>query len=302
MKWWIKIGGFKALSLLPGGSRLYRWAQENVTNSLVPTPERVRQKIAVGTHYYQFLRAQGQESRLLGGTHLDLGAGWHPTIPFLFDCLGCPSQILADVVPVMTRETAMQTAATFLKVLPATADDLPVLPERLNRLKSHAWSSWPPRDFCWEYRAPYGDWLRSLSSSLDMVTSTQALLHVPRNALREIFADVTRALKPGGIFMATIHLRDLFADADPGITPYNHLRFSPWFWENFICSPLMSYNRLKAPDYRECLRECGLRLLAFDVEPGNAELLNRLRIHPCFAEYSREDLAGHHLFFAAQKP
>ena len=302
MKWWIKIGGFKALSLFPGGSLLYRWAQENITNSLVPTPERVRQKITVGAQYFHFLRSRGLEDLLLSGTHLDLGAGWHPTIPLLFYSLGCPSQTLADVVPVMTRETAMQTVATFLKVLPSTESDLPVRPDRLSLLRSHAWPSWPPQEFSWEYRAPYMDWLCSISSSLDVVTSTQALLHVPKSILREIFANVAHALKPGGIFMATIHLRDLFADADPSITPYNHLRFPPWFWERCVCSPLMSYNRLKAPDYRECLQESGLRLLAFEVEPGNTALLKTLRIHPCFAAYSREDLAGHHLFFAVQKP
>lgn len=302
MKWWIKIGAFKALSFVPGGARLYRWAQENITSSLVPTPERVRQKIAVGARYFRFLRSQGLEQLLLTGTHLDLGAGWHPTVPLLFYSLGCPSQILADVVPVMTGETAMQTAETFLKVLPSTEPDLPVRADRLRRLQSHPWTCWPPREISWEYRAPYMEWLRSLSFSLDLVTSTQALLHVPKPVLRKIFADVAHALKPGGIFMATIHLRDLFADADTSITPYNHLRFSPWFWEHCVCSPLMSYNRLKAPDYRECLQESGLRLLAFDVEPGNTALLKTIRIHPCFAGYSPEDLAGHHLFFAAQKP
>lgn len=302
MKWWIKIGGFKALSLLPGGPRLYRWAQEHITNSLVPTPERVRQKIAVGTQYFHFLRSQGLESRLRAGIHLDLGAGWHPTIPLLFYCLGCPTQILADVVPVMTRETARQTAATFLKVLPPAESGLPLVPERLDRVKSYAWLSWPPKELAWDYRAPYMAWLQSLSSSLDLVTSTQALLHVPRPVLRGIFSGVARALKPGGVFMGTIHLRDLFADADPTITPYNHLRFSPWFWEHCVGSSLMSYNRLKAPDYQDDLQECGLRLLAFEVESGNADLLKTVRIHSCFAGYSREDLAGHHLFFAAQKP
>lgn len=302
MKWWVKIAGFKALSLMPGGAQLYRWAQENLTGSLVPTPERVRQKIEVGIRYWDALQMANLESLLLRGRHLDLGSGWHPTIPLLFHALGCPEQILADVVPVMTRETARQTTATFLQVLASGAPSLPLQPERLHQLQSADWPAWPPRELGWDYQAPYMEWLRSRSSDLDLVTSTQALLHVPRPVLREIFGAVVRALKPGGVFMATIHLRDLFADGDPSITPYNHLRFSPGFWEGWVNSPLMSYNRLKAPDYRALLEGVGLRLLQFDVEPGHSTLLEKIRIHPSFASYTREDLAAHHLFFAGQKP
>lgn len=301
MKWWVKIAGFKALSLAPGGSRLYRWAQENLTGSLVPTPERVRQKIEVGVRYWDALRSSRLEDRLLHGRHLDLGAGWHPTIPLLFHALGCPEQIMADVVPVMTRETARQTAATFLRVLPVAAPGLSLQPDRLRQLESYAWPSWPPRELGWNYQAPYMEWLGSQNSVLDFVTSTQALLHVPREILREIFKNVARALKPGGVFMATIHLRDLFADADSSITPYNHLRYSRWFWSRFVCSSLMAYNRLKAPDYRSLLEESGLRLVRFEVEPGRLDVLQTIRVHPGFAGYSREDLAAHHLFFTAQK-
>ena len=302
MKWWVKIAGFQALSLVPGGSQLYRWAQENLTGSLVPTAERVRQKIEVGIQYFSALQSLGQEARLLRGRHLDLGSGWHPTIPLLFHALGCPEQILADVVPVMTRETAQQTTATFLQIIPSESSSLALRPERLRQLESYGWPSWPPREFGWNYHAPYMDWLRSQNSDLDFVTSTQALLHVPKATLREIFGWVVRAMKPGAVFMATIHLRDLFADGDSSITPYNHLQYSPEFWARCINSPLMSYNRLKAPDYRALLEESGLRLLKFEVEPGHPARLEKIRIHPCFAGYSREELAAHHLFFAAQKP
>jgi len=302
MKWAVKIAAFKALSLIPGGSRAYRWAQENITNSLVPTPDRVSQKISVGLRYARFLRSAGLENRLLAGRHLDLGSGWHPTIPLLFHCLGCPSQSLADVVPVMTSLTAQQTAETFLRVLPKENTPLPILPERCGQLGKETWTHWPPAGLPWEYHAPYLEWLSSLSGAFDLITSTQALLHVPRSGLRETFAAVSKAMKPGAVFMGTIHLYDLFADTDRSITPYNHLRFSPWFWDRIVSSSLMAYNRLKAPDYRQLLLASGLQLLAFEVEPGKAELLATVQVHPCFHKYSQEELAAHHLFFVAQKP
>ena len=66
----------------------------------------------------------------------------------------------------------------------------------------------------------------------------------------------------------------------------------------------MSYNRLRAPDYRELLEQAGFELLAFDIEPGTAADLAELEQIPlakCFQRYSREDLAAKHLFFAARK-
>ena len=301
MNWWMKMGAFKALSLTPGGSALYRWFQENLTGSLIPTSERVSQKMEVGLRYYRYLKSFGGDSLLHRGSHVDIGSGWHPTIPLLFYCLGCNAQVLADVVPVMSSQSASQTAATFGKI--ALSGRYPELQtDRLARLGSISWKDWPPRELGWDYRAPYMDWIAGQSSTLDLITSTQALLHVPRDSLSSIFRLLHQSLKPGGFFLSTVHLRDLFADADPGITPYNHLRYSPWIWDRLVCSPLMSYNRLKAPDYRQLLLDAGFVIREFQVDPGHPELLEKIQIHPNFRSYSKEDLSAYHLFWAAQKP
>jgi len=295
------MGAFKALSLTPGGSALYRWFQENLTGSLIPTSDRVSQKMEVGLRYYRYLKSVGGDSLLNRGSHVDIGSGWHPTIPLLFYCLGANAQVLADVVPVMSGQSASQTAATFGKI--ALSGRYPELQtDRLACLGSVSWKDWPPRELGWDYRAPYMDWIAGQSSTLDLITSTQALLHVPRDALSTIFRLLHQSLNPGGFFLSTVHLRDLFADADPGITPYNHLRYSPWIWDRLVCSPLMSYNRLKAPDYRQLLLDAGFVIREFQVDPGHPELLEKIQIHPNFRSYSKEDLSAYHLFWAAQKP
>ena len=55
-----------------------------------------------------------------------------------------------------------------------------------------------------------------------------------------------------------------------GIQPHNHLRYSPRVWNGIINTPLMSYNRLKAPDYRALVEEAGFAIRHFEVEPGSA--------------------------------
>jgi hypothetical protein len=67
----------------------------------------------------------------------------------------------------------------------------------------------------------------------------------------------------------------------------------------------MSYNRLKAPDYRETLEEAGFRIRDFVVEAPSAEDLKALRqtkVHSEFARFSEQDLGARHLFFVAEKP
>jgi hypothetical protein len=66
----------------------------------------------------------------------------------------------------------------------------------------------------------------------------------------------------------------------------------------------MSYNRLKARDYRELLEQAGFAIRHFDVTgPTAADLadLSRIPIHECFSYYSREELGAKNLFFVAEK-
>ena len=104
--------------------------------------------------------------------------------------------------------------------------------------------------------------------------------------------------------MATVYLKDLFADKDKGISKYNHLRYSAESWERWVSSPLMAFNRFKARDYRELLEEAQFEIRRFEIEQGTAEDLKELAgipIDPFFKRYSREELAAKNLFFVAQK-
>jgi len=301
MKWLVKVAAFKLLSTLPGGASLYRFGQEQLTKSLVPTRERVDQKLQVGERYFEWLKAQGKEQQLLQGTHLDFGAGWHPSIPLLYYAMGCNKQYLFDLVSVLDRSMVQQTIETVLSIISSGR-----WPGRLKRL--------PPRltDDDWRgflrnlgitYHAPYAEMFPQLAEQLDVVTSTQVLLHIPREPMLWCFEQIHRSLKAGGLFLATIHLRDLLATAQ-GLSKYNHLRYSTTTWERWINSRLMSYNRFRAIDYRQLLEQAGFEIIDFEVEGGTPEdfqELEKIPIADSFKKYSREELAAKHLFFVARK-
>ncbi len=307
MNWLAKISAFRVLSALPGGSSLYRLVQEKFTHSLVPIPARVHQKIAVGLRYFDWMQQNNCVEQLRNGTHLDFGTGWQPTVPFLFHSFGVDRQLLFDIVPVLTSDVVAATAKTFCEIADAPDCIFRHQLRRLPQINGDAETNLSDllQQLGLQYFAPYQPKLDQLEGAIDVISSTQVLLHIDKNILRQIFRDLHRALKKGGKFFATIHLKDLFANDDRNITHYNHLRYSERTWKRWINSPLMSYNRLKAPDYRELLTEAGFIIRHFEIEPPTAsdlQVLNSIKIDPFFSNYSREDLGAKHLFFVAEKP
>jgi SAM-dependent methyltransferase len=305
MNWHAKAAAFRILSALPGGAALYRSIQERITKSLVPTRERVSQKIDVGLKYFNWLADHELRERLIAGVHLDFGAGWHPTIPLLYYGRGVNRQHLLDVTANLDGQMLGQTIKVFLGIVTD-----PRWPHRakLGRLPAQL------EDSNWRehlgrlgvsYHAPYADAFAALVGGVDVVTSTQVLLYVPRSVMPVCFSQVHASLKPGGVFLATAYLRDVLVGSPySSADKYNHLSYSPESWERWFNSSIMSFNRFKAPDYREMLERAGFEVVHFQVEPATAEdyaELDRIQIHPCFQRYTREDLAARELFFVARK-
>ena len=208
MQWLAKVAAYKMLSALPGSSTLYRYYRQRITKSLVPTRDRVRQKIDVALKYFDWLANNGMRERLIEGVHLDFGAGWHPTIPLLYYCR-TGRQHLFDVRTNLDRQMLQQTLQVFLDIV--TNSQLPYraklarLPPQLD--DTH-WRTYLERLGMF-YHAPYEEAFVGLTGGVDVVTSTQVLLHVPRAAMPVCFSQIHASLKPGGVFLATVYLQDI---------------------------------------------------------------------------------------------
>ena len=306
MNWLAKVVAYKLLSVLPGGAAIYRCSQENLTQSLVPTKDRLKEKIDIGLEYWDWLTQHGLGTRLIDGVHLDFGSGWHPTIPLLYYCLGAKRQLMLDVAPLLTGRMLERTIEVFLAIAGDDGWSNQAKPCRLPPpLENGDWRDYLAR-LGMSYHAPYAEVIPSLAGSVDVATATQVLPYVRKDVAPWCLSQIYGSLKSGGVLLATIHLRDNLAGlSHTGLAKYHHLRYSPETWERRINSSLMSFNRFKAPDYRKLLEGAGFEIQHFEIEPGTdkeIEELNRVRIDACFQRYTREELAARHLFFVARKP
>ena len=308
MRWYLKAAAFQVFSTVPGGRWLYQFSQNHITESIRPTRDRVRQKLGVALHYWSWLAERNQTATMKNGQCLDFGSGWHPSMPLLFWSLGINSQYLLDIAPVLNADLVTATARLVRELITNDSelphvDQIVRLPE-VPSLRGDQWRAWL-RSLGIEYIAPYDTVDPVLADSIDVATSTQVLPYIDRANLAVCFRMLYRALKPRGLFFAEVYVRDYYADSDPHISPFNHLKFPPWWWDHVVNSKIMTLNLLKARDYRELLEQAGFVVETFDVATSTeVELaqLDKLKIHKCFAQYSHEELAGRNLFFVARKP
>lgn len=306
MNWLFKVAAFKILSALPGGTQLYRFSQKHITHSLIPSKARVQQKIDVGFRYWKWLETNDPSFNAAKSVHVDLGTGWHPTIPLLFYSLGVNRQYLFDISPIMDRGLIYETIKTFCSI---SNDPGCSFRSRLQRLPdSSPLEQLSDADYLMKvgmsYYAPYMEKLAAMTDEVDLLTCTQVMYHIPVNVLPYLYRDIYKSLKKGGRFMAVIHLIDMHSNPQNGLSPYNFYRYSHNTWNNWINSSIMPFSRLKARDYRKLLEESGFHIRHFEIDaPSESDLrkLEQIPIHDCFREYSKEELGAKHLFFVAEK-
>jgi hypothetical protein len=306
MRWYLKSLAFKFFSTIPGGERCYRFSQRNISRSTLATAPRLKQKLEVGLMYWDWLKKHHCTELLTNGPVIDYGAGWHPTIPILFQCLGAKKQALLDVSPLLTARHLQDTLEIVGAVI---ADPLwpgraeikkmpPVPPPGKNRLLPLL------EALQLDYYAPYAVGYPSQPDSVGSIYCTQVLQHLSPEVQLKVFKELYGWLRPGGLFMATIHLIGHFGRPSTDPRQYQHLQYSPWLWNHLFSSSLMYYNRCKAPDFLANLEAAGFRIREFDVTRANAEemkFFGRTKVHPCFRHLPAEELAARHLFFVAEK-
>lgn len=276
--------GFELFSLPVLGDRLYYLFQRYVTHSL-PRPD-LDHALDLSIEHCRLLD-RFSTTPLNQAMHFEFGAGWDLCNNICFYCQGIDRQITIDINQLARRDLINTVIDHIQQRRPPAMTRLPNGPL--------------PRDFMPFLRQAYGIDYRPLcdasatgldQASLDFITTTNTLEHIPRQSIQEILLECRRILKPGGLMSMKIDYSDHYSHADASITPYNFLQFTEEQWRKY--NPSIHFqNRLRHRDHCELFQEAGFEVLHDQGEMPDHGLEQVALLHPAppFDSYEPEQLA-----------
>jgi SAM-dependent methyltransferase len=234
---------------------------------------------------------QGATQRQLADlVFYEFGAGIDLIIPLSFYSLGVEHQILVDIRRLASPDLINDT----IRKLQRSPPDVP-LRRRPGTLLSMATLAQTLRSqYGIDYRAPSDAQNTALPpKSIDCVTSTNTLEHIPPHEIEKILTECHRILRDDGHLSMQIDYQDHYSYFDHGISAYNFLRYSESAWSWF--SPSLHYqNRLRHSDYLLLFEGAGFKVVDQSCTGSNdqdRQTLAQLRLSEPFRRYSPADLA-----------
>lgn len=241
-------------------------------------------------------------------TMLEIGSGWLPVMPLCFHLAGVGRCLTYDLHRHLGLDAVRLALGHLERHLQAIAEatERPVdlvrgRYERLIRLDGAALLAAAGI----EYHAPADATRTGLpAASVDLVFSNSVLEHVPPSVLQAMMQESARILTPGGLALHNVNCGDHYAYFDRTITQINYLRFSSAQWAAWN-NDILYQNRLRAVDFLDAARACGLEIV-LDTHKPRPALLQLIRdgfpVAPEFGRYPAQELACTSIDFAARKP
>jgi SAM-dependent methyltransferase len=228
-----------------------------------------------------------------GALFYEIGAGWDLANALSLYCLGVERQTVTDLRRLM-KPDLVRRAAALISSFANEHGGSRGLPDP-TREDSHRATGELLSRCGISYVAPFdAASTRFPSESIDFITCTKVLQHVPIENLLAILRECRRVLKREGIMSALIDYRDNFSYSDSNISIYNFLRYSDEQWARW--NPLLAYqNRLRHVDYAAFFDAAGFAIIEESSSidgPDSVEALRRLPLADKFKRYSVDDLAA----------
>jgi hypothetical protein len=285
-RWQIKSFLQKFLSEFPFGENLNFFLQKHVTGNVDRSERSIKGVIFENARLHLDAVHRHISRPSCECLFYEFGAGWDLAGPIAFWCLGVEHQICVDHV----RHVRWNLLNEFIECLHSVNFPGVVrLPERsVNSLEGLV------RHYGIEYKAPCDARRTGLpAGSINVVTSTYTLEHIPPNDLLLILHECNRILVNGGVMSNVIDYQDHYSHFDSSITRYNFLRYDARVWRWFNSS-LHFQSRLRHKDYLQLLSNTGFNCVR-DCPHLSSENLEELRSIPIAEEfrqrYSQEELA-----------
>jgi Methyltransferase domain len=288
--WIAKAALQGAFSALPGGQRLNLLFQRHVTKSLPQSAAEFSLHVVEAARHVRLYERHVE--RVAAARFYEFGAGWDLIGPLTLASAGVPRQRLVDVRRNVRLDLVNHSKARINRHLEVLQREAGV---ELHLLDPSPCTSLEElrRTFGIAYHAPRDARDTGFSAeSVDCMTSTFTLEHIPARDIVAILVEGHRLLRPGGLLSCSIDMKDHYSYFDGSIGPHNFLRFSDDAWR--LANPSLHYqNRLRRSDYLRLFEEAGFApQVVHEVTPTESELerLRGLPLAPRYAGMDEEDL------------
>lgn len=298
MKWRYKAALQGLFSRIPGGYHLNYLCQRLITRSLPSSEAKFESTLEEASAHFKAIQNH-RTSPLSNSVFYEFGAGSDLTIPLSLFCLGVERQIITDIAP-LARPFLVNDV--IFKLFNRRA---PLCRKPPKRVSSFGMFGDLERFFGIEYLAPCdGGRTPLLSDSIDCITSTNTLEHIPRTNIVKILKECHRILRQDGVMSFMIDYQDHYAYSDSSISVYNFLQFSEREWDSF--NPALHYqNRMRHKDYLQLFEEASLVPVQVKIRAGMAadiEVIKRLPLSGVFGtEYDEAELSVRSAHFLLKK-
>jgi SAM-dependent methyltransferase len=140
----------------------------------------------------------------------------------------------------------------------------------------------------WRYlMQPSGRLINLPSESFNLVYSVNVAEHIQRDIVPGYIRDMFRVLKPGGLSVHTIDLKDHLVQYAPGISLKNYLRYSDRTWKVLFENNLQYFNRIQPPAWFKYFEDAGFELVDDLSEVGD---LGRIRVHKQYCDLKEKEI------------
>lgn len=283
MNYRLKAAIHQVLSHLPRGEQLNYLLQRYLTRSLPANDTTFFDRVAHAGRHFTAFRTALPACDPAQAHFFEFGAGWDLIVPLTLAGLGVRRQTVIDIRPNMhlslvqdtlerLRRHEAEIRAQLGHHFTAPAGDVRTLAD----LKSVYGIAW---------RAPCDARQTGLpAGSIDVITNTVTLEHIPPDDIAAILVECARLLRPGGLLSCVVDPKDHYAYSDPHIGYFHFLSIPDrqWAWYN----PALHYqNRLRYPEYLRLFAASGLALVVQDITAARVEDLLNLQRMPLAAHF-----------------
>ena len=301
MHWKCKALLQLAFSNIPFGERLNYFFQRYVTKSLPVTDAKIVNIISIAQEHIDVVR-QYHRRLLSQSTFYEFGAGWDMIVPLAFYAFGVQRQVLVDIRNLLRLNLVNDAIEKYQRL----TLDLGLLrkPSKYLYGGQHNFHALLKEYYGIEYRAPCDARCTGLDAgSIDCITSTNTLEHIPPQDIQAILRECYRLLRDDGLISFRIDYQDHYSYFDSRISVYNYLQYSDKVW-SFFNSTLHYQNRLRHRDYLDLLQEAGFQILEERRKDGtefDLKIIEQLPLDKKFKAYSLHELAVRTALIVAHK-